>query len=805
MASALLLGGSGTYNLTAGALIVPGIQGAGGIFNLGGGTLVASAGFSTSQAMILTGSGGNGNINSSGYAVKLSGPISGTGGLSDLGAGTLTLAASNTFSGETTISAGSISLNNANALKNSTVAVSINNSLLFNSNGGTITTFNVGGLAGSGNISLADGSHAVTLSAGGNGAGTTYSGVLSSSGGLTKAGSGILFLSGVNTYTGSTTISAGTLAIGGTGVLGGGNYAKAISDSGALLVDTSVNQTFGGVISGSGALYQLGSGLTALTSTNTYSGGTTINGGGLLLNFAASGARPATFFPVLAALRLGGGSLSVTAKSGSSSAQTVGALTLNAGSSGIVLSANGGTASLTTGSLTVNGAAILTIANSAHTSVTIGNTWSPGSGASLLINLTGGTLASMPVGSGQLIGGWVTVLDSYGVGLGMVNSSGDVVSAVSSSTILPPSAATSSINYWLGGGTSSQTVTASETGNSLSLIPGVSGGSLTISTGTLGFTANTLSFDGTNYSYSISGSGQLGSSGSTLTVNTAGGNALTVAAPISSGSGGLTVLGSGTVILAASNSYTGITTIGGCTLQLGNGVSNGSVAGNVADGGSLIFANPAAQTFAGTISGNGGLTVSGTALLALTASNTYAGGTTITAGTLSIGGGGVLGNGNYAAAIANSGTLLYNSSAAQVLSGLISGTGSLIEAGAGMLTLQGSNTYSGPTMINGGVLMAGAFRNALRQLRDHGQQRRHAGHLRLSQYGRVVERHRQRWVKPWPGQHSHRQRHRRPARHAEPLRLRYAWELFVGYLPQREWDLQQLHGPRPQFELRPAL
>ena len=77
-------------------------------------------------------------------------------------------------------------------MQNSTVTVSTNNSLLFNTNSGAITTFNVGGLAGSGNISLADGSYPVTLSAGGNGASTTYSGGLSGSGGLTKTGSGIL-------------------------------------------------------------------------------------------------------------------------------------------------------------------------------------------------------------------------------------------------------------------------------------------------------------------------------------------------------------------------------------------------------------------------------------------------------------------------------------------------------------------------------------------------------------------------------------------------------------------------------------
>ena len=61
----LALGASGDYNLNGGVLLASGIQGA-GVFNLGGGTLAASSAFSTSQAMTLTGSGGNGTIDTGG-------------------------------------------------------------------------------------------------------------------------------------------------------------------------------------------------------------------------------------------------------------------------------------------------------------------------------------------------------------------------------------------------------------------------------------------------------------------------------------------------------------------------------------------------------------------------------------------------------------------------------------------------------------------------------------------------------------------------------------------------------------------
>ena len=50
-----------------------------------------------------------------------------------------------------------------------------------------------------------------------------------------------MFLSGVSTYTGSTSITAGTLQIGGAGSLGSGNYAAAIANSGAFVVNTSGN------------------------------------------------------------------------------------------------------------------------------------------------------------------------------------------------------------------------------------------------------------------------------------------------------------------------------------------------------------------------------------------------------------------------------------------------------------------------------------------------------------------------------------------------------------------------------------
>ena len=81
---------------------------------------------------------------------------------------------------------------------------------------------------------------------------------------------------------GATTISGGTLQIGG-GVLGNGSYGAAISiaNGSALVLNSGNNQTFGGVISGSGQLVQQGNNLAVFSGASTFSGGTTISAGTL--------------------------------------------------------------------------------------------------------------------------------------------------------------------------------------------------------------------------------------------------------------------------------------------------------------------------------------------------------------------------------------------------------------------------------------------------------------------------------------------------------------------------------------------
>jgi fibronectin-binding autotransporter adhesin len=98
---------------------------------------------------------------------------------------------------------------------------------------------------------------------------------------LTKVGGGTLILTAANTYTGGTTISGGTLQLGNGGATG--SIIGNVTDNGVFAINRSDAFTFAGVISGSGAFNQIGSGTTTLGGANTYTGATTVSAGGLTI------------------------------------------------------------------------------------------------------------------------------------------------------------------------------------------------------------------------------------------------------------------------------------------------------------------------------------------------------------------------------------------------------------------------------------------------------------------------------------------------------------------------------------------
>ncbi|EBP8293358.1 AIDA autotransporter-like protein ShdA, partial [Salmonella enterica subsp. enterica] len=154
--------------------------------------------------------------------------------------------------------------------------------------------------------------------------------------------------------------------------------------------------------------------------------------------------------------------------------------------------------------------------------------------------------------------------------------------------------------------------------------------------------------------------------------------------------------GAGTLILNAENTYTGGTTISGGTLVATNVDALGS--GDVTDDATLELNT--GGTFDNAISGSGQVVKSGDGALTLSGSNTYTGGTLISGGTLVASNVEALGTGD----VTDNATLALN--AGGDFTNNIGGTGRVEKSGDKTLTLSGSNTYTGGTLISGGTLVA---------------------------------------------------------------------------------------------------
>ncbi|EKY0660661.1 autotransporter outer membrane beta-barrel domain-containing protein [Citrobacter freundii] len=122
-----------------------------------------------------------------------------------------------------------------------------------------------------------------------------YNGVISGDGKFERAAGGTTVFTANNTYTGSTTIDqSGTLQLGDGGNTGGVNAVSDIIDNGVLAINRANDVLLGGVISGIGALQQIGNGITRLTGNNTYTGDTTVTSGTLLVKGNQSAATGVT-------------------------------------------------------------------------------------------------------------------------------------------------------------------------------------------------------------------------------------------------------------------------------------------------------------------------------------------------------------------------------------------------------------------------------------------------------------------------------------------------------------------------------
>jgi autotransporter-associated beta strand protein len=221
-------------------------------------------------------------------------------------AGTLVLSnGTNSWSGTTFLDAGTLRQGAAGAIPGSTCVQVAAGAVL--DLGGFATS--LGCVTGAGNISVVSGS----LTVGADNGSSTFSGVLSGAGGLTKVGTGRLTLAAVNTYTGTTSILAGTLAqgidnavppspcfvaAGATFDLNGFNAALGSLSGGGTVsypptpirtltvgLDNS-STTFSGLVQGGLNLTKVGTGAFNLTGVNTYTGATSVFAGALQVNGA---------------------------------------------------------------------------------------------------------------------------------------------------------------------------------------------------------------------------------------------------------------------------------------------------------------------------------------------------------------------------------------------------------------------------------------------------------------------------------------------------------------------------------------
>ena len=515
--------------------------------------------------------------------------------------------------------------------------------------------------------------------------------------GITLNGTGTVTLTGMNSYIGTTFLNAGTLVISNNNSLGstsgtiapitfnGGTLRYATGSTNTDISDRTVtinpagatidlngnNVTYASSIGGAGNLTLIDSGAPAtltLASNNAFGSSTIISGVLSVSTDLNLGTLPAITQP--ANITINGGTLQVA---GTSAYDTSTISPLR----GITLGASGGTINIPvtgSGAFSTTDVAVMysgIIAGTAGGNLTITGGSGTNSGASPYLLELGGE--STYNGSTTISNATVSFLNETG--------------GTQISNDLPVTTVLNLIdNAWfvMNNNSSNQQV-AGLIGDASSFIGSTNGGAASILT--------VEPANGQSYTYP----GVIGP----LTVLGKVGAAATTALTING-------TGTGTEILTGANTYGGATTISAGTLQIGNGGTTGTLGtGSVVDNSNLTFDRSDIGLIVGNvISGTGAVQQIGSGTTSLTATNTYAGTTTISSGTLRIGNGGStgsLGTGN----VVNNGTLAFNrTDTALSVGNLISGGGTVQQVGTGTSTLAGTNSYSGGTTVSAGTLVA---------------------------------------------------------------------------------------------------
>jgi fibronectin-binding autotransporter adhesin len=656
-----------------------------------------------------------------GYSQQRNGLTSGSGGLVKTGIGTLILTNANTYTGGTTVNAGTLQVNNTSGSATGTGAVVVNS-------GGTLSGLPAAvGFTAPGSIA-----GSVTINTGGtllarSGGTFTFGGLTLNAGAITNfqlgahTSTAIINITGINALN---LAGASTINIVNAGSLGAGTY-QLFNYSGSL-VGSFANLTLGST-PGLGYTYSLSNNQTngsidLIVSLSDRQWAHDLDGlWGTASNWTnnaapnAAGAQ-ANFFGTINSAR------TVTVNG----AYTVGSMTFDNAHSYTVAASAGN-------SLTLNNS------GTAHMSALQGN-HSVTAPLTLANDLSVSTVANSSLTLGGAISGTGRSLTTSGAGTVALNGTTantySGLTTVESGTLqLAKTAGTNAVagNLQVNSGASATLLASNQIADSA--VVTVNG---TFTTGAFLETIGSLAGEGNIVT----------AAGGVLTIGSANNLSSTFAGVIS-GSGTIAKAGTGTLTLTGTNTFGGA----GQTVSITGGVLAWAADANLGHssnsiilaGAQLAFTTSLtshrsinltgagtfntdtnAATLNGVISGTGSLVKTGSGSLSLGGANTYTGGTTVTAGTLVVNSATSLGNASGALTINNGAlqvantfttarnialghsdsTIAVNAGHTYTTTGALSGTGSLNKSGAGTLLLNRATTFSGATVIDEGTLIA---------------------------------------------------------------------------------------------------
>ena len=571
-----------------------------------------------------------------GTAGTYGGNMIGTGSVEISGTGPVTFSGSNSYSGGTTVDLGSALIGSTSSIQG---AITNNGAVQFNQ--------------------ISNGS---------------YSGNMSGSGSVEISSTGTVTFSGQNSYTGGTTIDLGSKLSGTTDSIQGD-----IVDNGALIFLQNTNGTYAGNISGTGSVEVVTAGTTRFTGLNSYSGGTTVDGGAILIGTTDS---------LQGNFNNSGQVIFNQATSGTYSGNMSGAGSVEINSSGVPITFSG-TNSYVGGTTIVTGSTLIGTTNSLQGDFS--------NGGSLIFNqAASGTFGGNIAGTGNVEISGIGPITFSGTNTYSGGTTVDNGSTLIGTTSSLQGAIIDQGSLQFNQSTTG-TFASAISGNGSVFVTG--GGNVTFSGNNSYVGGTTIDLNTTLVGTTSSLTGSFVDNGALkFNQNTSG-----VFGGNISGSGSVEISGTGPITFTGTNSYTGGTTIDSGSKLIGNTTS---LYGGFSNGGTLQFNQSTAGVFNGGISGSGSVEISGAGPVTFVYGNTYSGGTTIDSGSTLIGNAGSLQQG-----FTNNGSLIFNQAVAGIFTGNIAGSGSVEISGGGTITLLGTNSYTGGTTVDSGSGLIGTTSN----------------------------------------------------------------------------------------------